>query len=154
MTITRSTVYKIIFAILFLIAIYLIYKMFTNNSEHLDPALLTHQVQDLSFVTGDNLPLKFYYKGEDTQPHDYLPHTTGFNCAGKNSYDFTMTPGADGYGDQLWGKVSPSNILSSNCLTCQKGDNYPGPSPALEDTNNDQPKGFDNAESSYDTWQN
>lgn len=146
MTITRDTMYKIIFAILFVVAIYLIYKMFTKN-EHMDPALLTHQVQDLSFETGDNLPLKFYYKGEETQPHDYLPHSTGFDCAGKNSYDFKMSPGEDGYGDQLWGKVSPSNILSSNCLSCQKDNDFPS-----RQEDGPEPMGFDASDSTYDEW--
>jgi len=107
--------------------------------EHLNPSLLTHQVDDWAPEITDKPTITYYYKGDryskdmkfDPKLIDPLHQDTSLSCGPKFDWDVNATPGANNvYGDLLWHKTNPKMILESGCLKCSHGrqSSYDSPS--------------------------
>jgi len=126
--------YRLALLILFIIAVIQIINVYNKptvietNYEHMNPALLTHQYENLASKPGDNANINFYVKDNNRYSVDKKfnptlvdPLTTdpGLPCAPQSSGSIYQTPGANNtYADMIWNKTSPRMVLQDNCLHC------------------------------------
>ncbi len=116
----------IVFTIITLVLIAILYR-YMYKSEHMNPALLTHQVEDLSKKPNDSANINFYVRGNRFAADNklcpnlqqILPTVEGIKCGPQLNWDTYALPGANNvYGDMIWTKVSPRMILEDNSMQC------------------------------------
>ena len=125
--------YKLaVLAIFVLVAIQIVNFFYENpivieTTEHMNPALLTHQYENLAQKPGDKSVMDFYYRGDRYSSEfkwsptlvDPLSVDRGIKCGPSYDWDVKLIPGANNvYGDVLWHQTSPRMILDSNCMSC------------------------------------
>jgi len=144
---TSDKLYQLTLLVIFVIAIIQIINFFKKNPtiieakyEHLNPALLTHQHENLAEKPGDQSNISFYIK-ENRYDADnkYNPKLQGvltdnprLSCSPQFDWETKHLPGANNtYGDLVWHQVEPRNVLQKNCLNCNhyvSSKNYNEPS--------------------------
>lgn len=140
MIITSDKLYKLSLIVLIVLASILIYTymyakpaVIEETKEHMNPALLTHQYEDLAAKPGDNAPINFYMKenryATDKQYNPKLIDPlselqSGIPCMQSNQVDWDVQtiPGANNtYGDLIWNTTSPKMVLEKGgCLSCKE----------------------------------
>lgn len=126
--------YQLTLLVIFVIAIIQIINLFKTNPmvieakyEHLNPALLTHQVENLAEKPSDNSDISFYLKeNRYDAANKYNPKLQGvlisdprLSCGPKFDWETKHLPGANNtYGDLVWHQTEPKNVLQQNCLNC------------------------------------
>ena len=120
--------YQIALLVIFIIAIIMIYNSYNKQTEHMNPTLLTHQIEDLAPIPNDKPIINFYNKDQNRYSTnkkynpklvDPLITNPGLPCAPKNNWSTYQNPGANNtYGDMIWHKSSPRMVLQDNCLHC------------------------------------
>lgn len=104
--------------------------------EHMNPALLTHQWENLQALPRSQSNINFYIKGNryntksenNLKPKGIFGSDTGIPCGPKFDWSTKQLPGANNtLGDMLWHQTAPRNILINNCLQCKnwkQNENY------------------------------
>lgn len=126
--ITSDRLCMLALIVIIVICIVQIYQMyFGAQTEHMNPALLTHQVENLASKPGDPVVIDYYIRGDrfaaDTKlcPKltDPLITDPGLKCGPQMNWDTLALPGANNvYGDLIWHKTSPKMVLENNAMTC------------------------------------
>lgn len=137
MNITSDKLYRLSLLVLVVLALIQIYNymyrspVVIETTEHMNPSLLTHQIEDLAPMPDPNNPINFYVK-EDRYNADLklnpklmdplAPYQEGVKCGPQMDWSTNANPGANNvYGDLIWHKTSPKMVLESNCLSCKQG---------------------------------
>lgn len=136
MNITSDKLYRLSLLVLIVLASVLIYNyMYATpavielEKEHMNPALLTHQYEDLAAKPDPNNPINFYVKenryaaNQEFKPKliDPLsPYQSGVPCGPQMDWDVQTIPGANNtYGDLIWHETSPKMVLEKGCTNCK-----------------------------------
>lgn len=122
----------IVVSILAIIQIYLFFtqepKIIEAKYEHLNPSLLTHQVENLRPEPAEPSSIDYYlkenrYDAENKytpELQDPLSTKPRLGCGPKFDWDVNLNPGANNtYGDLIWHETSPKMVLNDNCLSCK-----------------------------------
>jgi hypothetical protein len=147
MNITSDKLYRLSLLVLLVLAVVQIYNYMYKSpaiietKEHMNPALLTHQYEDLASKPDPNNPINYYVKENRFNAKLKLNPTlldpignknSGIKCGPKMDWDTDQIPGANNvYGDLIWHKTSPKMVLESKCMNCNdfsKGNSYNEPS--------------------------
>lgn len=108
--------------------------------EHMNPALLTHQWENLRPIPSNKSDIDFYIKGNryntksnnTLKPQGIFFSKTGLPCGPQFDWTTKQLPGANNtLGDLVWHQVEPRNVLIDNCLHCKnwkQNENYNVPS--------------------------
>jgi len=139
MDISCNNLCRLALLIVFIIAIFLIVNylnkptIIETNYEHLNPALLTHQYEDLAANPSSNRNINFYIKDKNRYSTntkynpkliDPLITNPGLACAPKNDWSVYQGAGANNtYGDMVWNITSPRMVLTDNCFNCKNNNN-------------------------------
>lgn len=138
--------YRLALLVMFTLAVIQIinffrYKpMMDSDLEHMNPSLLTHQVEDWAPEWTDKPTINYYYRDNrystdmKLKPKlmDPLHLNPGLSCAPQFDWDVKATPGANNvYGDLIWQKTNPKMVLESNCLHCSHNKRQPALNPPV-----------------------
>lgn len=126
--ITSDRLCMLALIVIIVICVVQIYQMYFGvRTEHMNPALLTHQIEDLSSKPGDPVVINYYMKGDrfaadkklNPKLEDPLITDPRFKCGPQMNWDTLALPGANNvYGDLIWHKTSPKMVLENNAMTC------------------------------------
>ena len=144
MNITSDKLCGLALLVIFVLAVVQIYYYISAKptvieekfTEHMNPSLLTHQVENLASKPGLEPVIQYYIKenrfstSEDLSPRleETLISDPGLNCGPKMNWQTLALPGANNvYGDMIWNTTSPKMVLESNCMNCNQSRDYNGP---------------------------
>lgn len=124
---TSNKLYMLILLVIIVIAAIQIYN-YMYRTENMNPALLTHQVEDLSSKPGDPVNVNFFVRDSNRFASDnklcpkleqILPKVDGIKCGPQFDWNTYALPGANNvYGDMIWNRTSPRMILEDNSMQC------------------------------------
>jgi hypothetical protein len=135
MCFTEDKLYNLALLALFVLVIIQLVNMFYfKRMEHMDPALLTHQIvdwpgkHDRNHIPPPQYQEPVFYeenntypKGEQPELTTPIPITGQIKCGPHFNWMVPQSLGADGrYDDMLWSKTSPKMVLRNDCLTCKQ----------------------------------
>ena len=136
MNITSDNLYRLSLLVLLILAVIQIYNYMyrppavIETTEHMNPALLTHQYESWAPKPDPENPIQFYVKenryDSDLKLNPKLQDplgklNSGIGCGPKMDWDTNANPGANNvYGDLIWHKTSPRMVLESNCMSCKQ----------------------------------
>ena len=128
--------YRLTLLVMFVLALIQIINFFSSKPtiietkyEHMNPSLLTHQIESLAPEPSDEKKINFYYKDNryatenklDPELVDPLITDPRLTCGPKFDWSVKGNPGANNvYGDMMWHKESPKMIMEDNCLSCKQ----------------------------------
>ena len=159
MNITSDKLCGLALLVIFVLAVVQIYYYISAKptvieekfTEHMNPNLLTHQIENLASKPGDPPVIQYYIKENrfakdaDLCPRleDTLISDPGLNCGPKMNWQTLALPGANNvYGDMIWNKTSPKMVLESNCMNCNQSRDYNGPVGVPSNIIGDGPSGI------------
>ncbi|MCJ7636063.1 MAG: hypothetical protein MUO21_01085 [Nitrososphaeraceae archaeon] len=126
MNITSDKLCMLALLVIIVISLVQIYN-YMYRTEHMNPALLTHQIEDLSSKPGDPVEINFYVRGDRFASDKKLcpkletsiPQGEGIKCGPQMNWNTYAVPGANNvYGDMVWNHTSPRMVLESNAMSC------------------------------------
>ena len=136
MNITSDKLYRLSLLVLLVLAVVQIYNYMYRSAaviettEHMNPALLTHQIESIAPKPDPNNPIHYYVKENRFNADLKLNPTLidpigdlneGIKCGPKMDWSTNSMPGANNvYGDMIWHKTSPKMVLESNCMNCNQ----------------------------------
>ncbi|ARF09528.1 hypothetical protein Indivirus_1_151 [Indivirus ILV1] len=127
--ITSDRLCMLALLVIIVICVVQIYQLYNRSSmkEHMNPALLTHQIEDLTSKPGDPVSINYYVK-EDRYSKDLklsptlidpLSMNSSLKCGPQMNWDTLSMPGANNvYGDMIWHKTSPRMVFERNDFSC------------------------------------
>lgn len=126
MNLTSDKLCMLALLVIIILALFQIYN-YMSSTEHMNPALLTHQVEDLAAKPGDPTNINFFVRGDrfaedkqlNPQLQPILPAIEGIKCGPQIDWNNYASAGANNvYGDMIWNTTSPRMVLEDNSFKC------------------------------------
>ena len=140
---SSNKLYKLSLIVIFVIVVIQIINFYNRKPtvietrfEHMNPALLTHQWENLRPIPSKKSEIDFYIKGNryntksnnTLKPQGIFGSQTGLSCGPKFDWSTKQLPGPNNtLGDLIWHQTEPKNVLTDNCLHCnnwKQNENY------------------------------